>query len=191
VNTTTACSQPHCLSTETNTLLPTPTTNEPLDERRISRTCPDSELRVWNRKGFENRFHNGKIEFFNSDLGCSRGQCDSREGPRAGTQFRRSLGNSGSRYYSTASDRNFRPTDAIVGEDGALYVADWQNVIIGHMQHNIRDPNRDHTHGRILRLTRKGRRCRSQWQLPGNRSRSFLRTSSIPSMGFGTAPASN
>lgn len=54
-------------------------------------------------------------------------------------------------------DRNFRPSDAIVGEDGALYVADWHNMIIGHMQHNIRDPSRDHQHGRILRLTMKGR----------------------------------
>ncbi len=54
-------------------------------------------------------------------------------------------------------DRNFRPSDAIVGEDGALYVADWHNMIIGHMQHNIRDPSRDHKHGRILRLTAKGR----------------------------------
>ncbi len=56
-----------------------------------------------------------------------------------------------------SKDRNFRPSDAIVGEDGALYVADWHNMIIGHMQHNIRDPNRDHSHGRILRLTVKGR----------------------------------
>lgn len=56
-----------------------------------------------------------------------------------------------------SKDRNFRPTDAIVGADGALYVADWHNVIIGHMQHNIRDPNRDHKHGRILRLTVKDR----------------------------------
>ena len=56
-----------------------------------------------------------------------------------------------------SDDRNFRPSDAIVGEDGALYVADWHNRIIGHMQHNIRDPSRDHKHGRILRLTVKGR----------------------------------
>jgi putative heme-binding domain-containing protein len=56
-----------------------------------------------------------------------------------------------------SEDRNFRPTDAVIGEDGALYVSDWQNAIIGHMQHNIRDPNRDHYHGRILRLTVKGR----------------------------------
>ena len=57
----------------------------------------------------------------------------------------------------SGQDRNFRPSDAIVGEDGALYVADWHNMIIGHMQHNIRDPSRDHQHGRILRLTVKGR----------------------------------
>ncbi|WP_153556406.1 PVC-type heme-binding CxxCH protein [Roseimaritima sediminicola] len=56
-----------------------------------------------------------------------------------------------------SEDRNFRPTDAVVGADGALYVSDWQNVIIGHMQHNIRDPNRDHSHGRIFRLTVKDR----------------------------------
>ena len=30
---------------------------------------------------------------------------------------------------------------------------DWQNVIIGHMQHNVRDPNRDHKHGRIYRVS--------------------------------------
>ena len=51
-----------------------------------------------------------------------------------------------------SSDGNFRPTDAIFGEDGALYIADWHNVIIGHMQHNVRDPNRDKVHGRIYRL---------------------------------------
>ena len=51
-----------------------------------------------------------------------------------------------------SEDKNFRPADAIFGEDGGLYVADWHNVIIGHMQHNIRDPNRDHRHGRIYRI---------------------------------------
>ncbi|TWT65150.1 PVC-type heme-binding CxxCH protein [Allorhodopirellula solitaria] len=56
-----------------------------------------------------------------------------------------------------SEDRNFRPTDAVIGADGALYVSDWHNAIIGHMQHNIRDPNRDHRHGRIFRLTAKGR----------------------------------
>ena len=56
-----------------------------------------------------------------------------------------------------SSDPNFRPADVKVGGDGALYIADWQNPLIGHMQHNIRDPNRDHTHGRIYRVTATGR----------------------------------
>ncbi len=66
-----------------------------------------------------------------------------------------------------SADRNFRPTDAIVGEDGALYVSDWHNVIIGHMQHNIRDPNRDHYHGRIVRLTVKGRPLQKPVKIDG------------------------
>ena len=56
-----------------------------------------------------------------------------------------------------SSDPNFRPTDVEVGGDGALYVSDWNNAIIGHMQHNMRDPNRDHVHGRIYRVTAEGR----------------------------------
>ncbi len=56
-----------------------------------------------------------------------------------------------------ASDRNFRPTDFEVGDDGAVYVSDWCNPIVGHMQHNIRDPSRDHDHGRIFRISAPGR----------------------------------
>lgn len=56
-----------------------------------------------------------------------------------------------------ADDPNFRPTDVEIGGDGALYVSDWSNILIGHMQHNMRDPNRDHEHGRIYRVTTKGR----------------------------------
>jgi putative membrane-bound dehydrogenase-like protein len=66
-----------------------------------------------------------------------------------------------------SSDRNFRPTDAVIGGDGALYVADWHNAIIGHMQHNIRDPNRDHKHGRIFRLTVKGRPLQKPVKIDG------------------------
>ncbi len=56
-----------------------------------------------------------------------------------------------------AGDPNFRPTDFEIGDDGALYVSDWANAIVGHMQHNVRDPSRDHAHGRIFRLTATGR----------------------------------
>jgi putative heme-binding domain-containing protein len=52
-----------------------------------------------------------------------------------------------------SSDPNFRPVDLEFAPDGSLYVIDWQNPLIGHMQHNARDPNRDHTHGRVYRIT--------------------------------------
>ena len=57
-----------------------------------------------------------------------------------------------SRGLLMSGDKNFRPSDAIFGPDGTLYFSDWHNVIIGHMQHNVRDPNRDHQHGRIYRV---------------------------------------
>jgi putative heme-binding domain-containing protein len=57
----------------------------------------------------------------------------------------------------SSSDMNFRPTDVEIGADGAIYVSDWQNPIIGHLQHNMRDPNRDKIHGRVYRVTYEGR----------------------------------
>ncbi|MFM2392700.1 MAG: hypothetical protein RLZZ546_682 [Bacteroidota bacterium] len=52
-----------------------------------------------------------------------------------------------------SSDGNFRPVDMEFAPDGSLYLIDWHNVLIGHMQHNARDPLRDHVHGRIYRIT--------------------------------------
>ncbi len=52
-----------------------------------------------------------------------------------------------------SDDPNFRPVDIEIGPDGAIYFLDWENAIIGHMQHHLRDPSRDHTHGRIFRVT--------------------------------------
>ncbi len=51
----------------------------------------------------------------------------------------------------------FRPVDVKVGPDGALYIADWYNPIIQHGEVDFRDPRRDHEHGRIWRVTYKGR----------------------------------
>jgi len=56
-----------------------------------------------------------------------------------------------------SSDKNFRPTGCSIAPDGSLYIIDWTNAIIGHMQHHLRDPNRDHIHGRIYRMTYEGR----------------------------------
>ena len=52
-----------------------------------------------------------------------------------------------------SADGNFRPVDFEFGPDGALYIVDWHNALVGHMQHNVRDPNRDKVHGRIWRVT--------------------------------------
>ncbi|WP_354328923.1 PVC-type heme-binding CxxCH protein [Pedobacter sp. CG_S7] len=52
-----------------------------------------------------------------------------------------------------SDDKNFRPVDMEFAPDGSLYLIDWHNVLIGHMQHNARDPLRDHVHGRIYRIT--------------------------------------
>ena len=53
----------------------------------------------------------------------------------------------------SGTDRNFRPVDMEFAPDGSLYIVDWHNILIGHMQHNARDPLRDHAHGRVYRMT--------------------------------------
>lgn len=76
--------------------------------------------------------------------------------------------------FLRSDDPNFRPTSAVFGADGALYIADWQNTIIGHMQHNIRDPKRDHSHGRIYRLAYKGRPLQAKVDIAGQPIRALL-----------------
>ena len=73
-----------------------------------------------------------------------------------------------------SGDRNFRPTDFEVGGDGALYVSDWQNVIVGHMQHNVRDPNRNKNHGRIYRVTYDGRELSKHVKVDGQSIKKLL-----------------
>ncbi len=56
-----------------------------------------------------------------------------------------------------SDDANFRPSAVNIAPDGSIYFSDWAKPLIGHMQHHIRDPNRDKTHGRIYRITYEGR----------------------------------
>jgi len=56
-----------------------------------------------------------------------------------------------------SSHNAFRPVDIRIGPDGAIYIADWFNPIIGHYQASFRHPDRDKTHGRIWRVTATGR----------------------------------
>jgi putative heme-binding domain-containing protein len=83
---------------------------------------------------------------------------------RANRVVRFKLSDDGSGFSSklmpdliTSTDRAFRPIDVRMGPDGALYIADWYNPIINHGEVGFRDPRRDHTHGRIWRVTAKGR----------------------------------
>ena len=52
---------------------------------------------------------------------------------------------------------SFRPVDIRMGPDGGIYVVDWFNPVINHYQVSLRHPHRDYEHGRIWRVTAKGR----------------------------------
>lgn len=56
-----------------------------------------------------------------------------------------------------ARDTNFRPIALQFGPDGALYVCDFYNNVVGHMQYTFRDERRGYSHGRIWRITYKDR----------------------------------
>lgn len=56
-----------------------------------------------------------------------------------------------------SSHRSFRPVDIKMGPDGAVYVVDWYNPIIDHGEVDFHHPLRDKSHGRIWRITAKGR----------------------------------
>jgi len=68
-----------------------------------------------------------------------------------------------------AGHTSFRPVEVRIGPDGAIYIADWFNPIIGHYQASLRHPDRDESHGRIWRMTAKERELldRDAWQGPG------------------------
>jgi putative membrane-bound dehydrogenase-like protein len=68
----------------------------------------------------------------------------------------------------------FRPVDVSVGPDGGIYLADWYNPVIGHYQVSYADPQRDRTHGRIWRVSAKGRSPVRQPDLAAMKPRELL-----------------
>lgn len=55
--------------------------------------------------------------------------------------------------FVTTTDPWFRPVDLQIGPDGAMYIADFYNKIIGHVEVPLNHPQRDKTRGRIWRVT--------------------------------------
>ncbi|MEX2173479.1 MAG: PVC-type heme-binding CxxCH protein [Pirellulaceae bacterium] len=60
--------------------------------------------------------------------------------------------------FLSTSDPWFRPVDLQIGPDGALYIADFYNRIIGHYEVPLPHPGRDRTSGRIWRVVYAGAR---------------------------------
>lgn len=59
--------------------------------------------------------------------------------------------------FILSEDPWFRPVDVKLGPDGALYIADFYNSIIGHYEVPLDHPKRDKIRGRIWRVTYKGK----------------------------------
>lgn len=67
-----------------------------------------------------------------------------------------------------SEDNWFRPVDIELGPDGALYVADFYNRIIGHYEVPLTHPGRDHDHGRIWRIVYRGPKQDQKAEAPRN-----------------------
>jgi mono/diheme cytochrome c family protein/glucose/arabinose dehydrogenase len=80
----------------------------------------------------------------------------------------------------TSTDPNFRPVDMEFAPDGSLYMIDWHNVLVGHMQHNARDPLRDHVHGKIYRITYPSRPLVKPAEIAGASIATLLQNLELP-----------
>jgi putative heme-binding domain-containing protein len=58
--------------------------------------------------------------------------------------------------FVTCDDRWFRPVEIKLGPDGALYIADFYDCIIGYYEVPLTHPRRDKTRGRIWRVVYRG-----------------------------------
>ncbi|KAA5540925.1 c-type cytochrome [Roseiconus nitratireducens] len=83
--------------------------------------------------------------------------------------------------FLISGDSWFRPVDLQIGPDGAMYVADFYNRIIGHYEVDLDHPGRDRFRGRIWRIVFNGGAERRDVSLnrpstekPSNRSHAEL-----------------
>jgi putative heme-binding domain-containing protein len=68
--------------------------------------------------------------------------------------------------FLSTDDPWFRPVDLQLGPDGALYVADFYNRIIGHYEVPLDNPGRDRERGRIWRIVYRGTNANSGVKIP-------------------------
>ncbi len=68
--------------------------------------------------------------------------------------------------FLVSDDPWFRPAHLVLGPDGALYVSDFYNRIIGHYEVPLLHPGRDRERGRIWRIVYKGKDGKGKAPLP-------------------------
>ncbi|MDX1930212.1 MAG: c-type cytochrome [Pirellulaceae bacterium] len=93
---------------------------------------------------FQKRFYSGNVM-------TSRINCNAIE-RKGATVTARELPD-----FMTSDDPWFRPVDIQLGPDGAMYVADFYNKIIGHYEVPLEHPGRDRESGRIWRIVYRGK----------------------------------
>lgn len=77
--------------------------------------------------------------------------------------------------FLVSSDPWCRPVDVELGPDGALYVADWYNRIIAHVEVDLAHPERDKSRGRIWRIVYRGKDAAAQPTQDGPMARDWSR----------------
>lgn len=98
--------------------------------------------------------------FYSGNVMTSRINCNALEWQGATTKAREQAD------FLTSDDPWFRPVDIQLGPDGALYVADFYNKIIGHYEVPLEHPERDRTSGRIWRIVYHGSQSHEVLQAP-------------------------
>lgn len=84
--------------------------------------------------------------------------------------------------FLTSTDLWFRPVDMRLGPDGALFIADFYNKIIGHYEVELKHPGRDRTSGRIWRVVKDGVTNDTRRPMDEQQAAASLRFNGLPAL---------